>query len=112
MWVPVFFGISLTDDVERLGGLAALEGDAVDFPATRDVSAEPIGEGVHAFGADTVEATRVFVGTLPEFSPGVETGQHELDGRHAELLMHVHGDTAAIVGDGNGTVDVDGNFDF
>lgn len=83
--------------MERLGGFPALEGDAVDFPATGDVCAEPIREGVHAFRPDAVESAGVFIGTLAEFSACVEVSQYELDGGDAELGVHVHGDAPAIV---------------
>ena len=69
-----FLGISVADDVERLSGFATLEGDAVDFPATRDVRAEPVGKGVHALRTDTVETAGIFVSALAEFSAGVEIG--------------------------------------
>ena len=97
--------------MERLGGLAALEADAVDFAVAHDVGAEPVGERVDALGADAVKAAGVFVGALAELAAGVEVGEHEFDGGHAELRVHVHRDAAAVVGDGNRAIDVDGDLD-
>ncbi len=60
--------------MQRLGGLAAFEGDAVDLAVAHDVGAEPIGEGVDALGADAVEAAGVFVGALAELAAGMQVG--------------------------------------
>ena len=111
MVVPVLLGIDLADDVERLGGLAALEADVVDLAVAHDVGVEPIGEGVDALRADAVEAAGIFVGALAELAAGVEIGEHEFDGGHAEFRVHVHRDAAAVVGDGNRAIDVDGDLD-
>ena len=106
-----FAGIDLADDVQRDGGFAALEADQVDFAVAHDFRLEPVGEGVDALGADAVEAAGVFVGALAELAAGVEIGEHEFDGGHAEFLVHVDRNAAAVVGDGNGAVDVDGDLD-
>ena len=106
-----FFRVDLTDDMELLGGFAALEGDAVDLAVAHDVGAEPIGKGVDAFGADAVEAAGVFVGALAELAAGVEVGEHELDGGDAELRVRVDRNAAAVVGDRDRAIDMDGNLD-
>ena len=49
---------------------------------------------------------------MAEFSAGVEAGQHQLDGGHFEFLVHVHGNTAAVVSDGDGAIHVHGYFDL
>ena len=67
-----FVRINLTDDVERLGGLAPLECDAVDIAIAHNVGAEPVGQGVDTLCADAVKAAGVFVGALPELTPGVQ----------------------------------------
>ena len=81
------------------------------MPVAGDLDLEPVGEGVDALGADAVEAAGVFVGALAEFAAGVEVGEHEFDGGDLELRVHVHGDAAAIVADGAGAVDMDGDLD-
>jgi uncharacterized HhH-GPD family protein len=50
-----------------------------------------------------VETAGIFIGTLAELTTGVEIGEHQLHGGHAELLVHVDGDAAAVwegAGDG------------
>ena len=83
----------------------------MDFTIAGDVSPEPIGEGVHAFRADAVETAGVFVGALSELAAGVEVGEHQFDGGHAEFRVHIDRDTAAVIGDGDGAIDVDGDLD-
>jgi hypothetical protein len=58
-----------------------------------------------------MEAAGIFVSALAELATGVEIGEHELDGGHAEFQVHIDRDTAAIVGDGDGAIDVDRNLD-
>ena len=58
-----------------------------------------------------MEAAGVFVGALAELAAGVEVGEHEFDGGHAEFRVHVHRDAAAVVGDGDRAIDVDGDLD-
>ena len=50
------------------------------------------------------------VGTFAEFTTGVQIGEHELKRGHFVDRMLVHGDTAAVVRDGAGTVEVDGDL--
>ena len=111
MIVPVLLGSTSPTTWSGLGGFAALEADAVDLAVAHDFGVEPVGKGVDALGADAVEAAGIFVGALAELAAGVEVGEHEFDGGHAEFRVHVHRDAAAVVGDGNRAIDVDGDLD-
>jgi len=52
-----------------------------------------------------------FVAALAIFAAGVQRGEHQLDAGHAVLRVDVDGDAAAVVADGDGAVDVDGDLD-
>ena len=51
------------------------------------------------------------VGFLVEFAARVENGQHHFDGGLLLRLVHVDGNAAAVVDDGDRVVDVDGDID-
>ena len=70
---------------------------AMMVSASPVLAAHVIGMIVDAFGADAVQTAGVFVGALTELAAGMEIGQHQLNGGHVELGMHVHRNTAAIV---------------
>ena len=102
----------LADDVELLGGVAALEGHVVDLAVALDLDLEPVRQGVDALGANPVETARVLVGALPKLAAGMEVGQHQFKGRDAELGVDVDRDAAAVVTDRAGPVDVDDHVDL
>ena len=108
--VPGFFGFA--DDFEFLGRFAALEFHRINFFVARDLDLEPVGKRVDAFGADAVQAAGIFVGALAEFSARVQIRQHQFDGGHLPLRMHVHRNAAAVVADGNRAVHVDRHLDL
>ncbi len=78
-----------------------------------DLDVEGFGQGVDAGDADAVEAARDFVVGGVEFAAGVEHGEDDLDGGHGDAVdgLVVDGDAAAVVDDGDGVVDVDGDVD-
>ena len=100
------------DDGELLRGDAALERHVVDLAVAEHLGLEPIGKRVDALRAHAVQAAGIFVRPLAEFAARVQVGQHQFDGRDAELRVHVHGDAAAVVADGAGAIDVDGHVDL
>ena len=59
-----------------------------------------------------MEPAGIFVGALAELAAGVQIRQHQLDGWHFELRMHVDGNAAPVVPHRNRTVDMDGHFNF
>ncbi len=103
--------LGFADDFQLLFGHAALEGHVIDLVVARNLDLEPIGKGVDAFGADAVQAARILVGALAEFAAGVQIGQHQFHGRHLPFRMHIHRNAAAVVADGNGAIDMNGDVD-
>ena len=95
------------DDFEFLHGLAALELHMVDRTAAGDLDFEPLGDSVDALCADAVSAAGKFVAALAVFAARVKGGEHHLDSGNAVLGMDIDGDTAAVVTDTDGSVDVD-----
>ncbi len=65
------------------------------------------GEGVDAAHAHAVETARNLVASFVELTAGVEHCQHHLEGALMLLLVHIHGDTTAVIYYGNGVVGVD-----
>ncbi len=72
----------------------------VDLAVAGDLDLEPIGKRVHALGAHTMETAGEFIRTLAELAARVQIRQHELDGRHLELRVHVDRDAASVILDG------------
>ncbi len=78
-----------------------------------DFDVELFGEGVDAGDAYAVEAAGDFVVGGVELAAGVEHGEDDLDGGHLLAVddLVVDGDAAAVVDDGDGVIDVDGDVD-
>ena len=91
-------------------GVVLLPGEAV----APDFHLELLGERVHAADADAVQAAGDLVVGGVELAASVQHGQHDLDGRHdlaGGQRLVVDGNAAAVVDDGDGVVDVDGDVD-
>ena len=103
------FGAPLVGDADFLDGV---EGFAlgvfllVDFAVAVDVDDHVVAEGVDAGDADAVEAAGDLVGVFVEFAAGVEDGHDDLEGGAVLFLVHVDGDTATVVLDGDAVVGV------
>ncbi len=89
--------------MQFLSGAAAFEGNHMALAIAAHLSLEEIGKGVHALGTHAVQTTGVLVGTLAELTTGVQIGEHQLHGGNAELRVHIHRNTTAVVNHGNGT---------
>lgn len=78
-----------------------------------DRQAQPLGQGVHAGYAHAVQAARHLVRVLVELAARVQLGHHDFGGAAAELviLVDVGRDAAAVVGDGDRVVGMDGDDD-
>ena len=59
-----------------------------------------------------MQAAGIFVGALAEFSARVQIRQHQLDGGHLPLRVHVHRNAASVIPDRNRAVHVNRHFDF
>jgi hypothetical protein len=77
--------------------------------------AQHLRERVDAADAHAVQAARDLVAVLVELAAGVQLGERDLGGRALGLVLVVHLDTggnaAAVVGDADGVVGVDGDDD-
>ena len=85
------------------------------FAVAAHHQAQAARQRVDAAHAHAVQAARDLVAVLVELAPGVQLGQRDLGGRALGLVLVVHlhagGDAAAVVGDADGVVGVDGDDD-
>ena len=95
-----------------LGDAAPGELHLVNFTVLLDLHLQPLGQGVHHGRAHAVEAAGYLIASAAELTAGVEHGVYHLQGRPAGLLLDIHGDAAAVVGDGDGVAGVDGDGDL
>ena len=58
---------------------------------------EPLRDRVDTLGPDPVQTARDLVGTLTELPAGVKIGEHQLERGHLVLLVHIHGNPAAVI---------------
>ena len=86
-----------------------LPGEAV----APDLDVELLRERVDAGDADAVQAARDLVVGGVELAAGVEDGEDDLDGGHGHAVdgLVVDRDAAAVVDNGDGVVDMDGDVD-
>ena len=71
-----------------------------------------VGQRIHDGHTDPVEATRDLVGAVVEFPAGMQDGHDDFCRRSPLLLVHIYGNTAAIVGDRHRFVGVNGHYDL
>ena len=95
--------IRCADLVQLRRGDAARKGDRKDFPVAAHLDVHLRGEGVDDGDADAVESPRDLVAVAAEFAARMEDGQNDLDGGHA-ALVHIDGDAASVVRDGDAVV--------
>ena len=80
---------------------------------TPDGQVKPLGQRVHHRDADAVQSAGDLVAAaVAELAAGVEDREHDLGCRPALLLVHLHGDAAAVVGDRDAVVRVDRDLDL
>ncbi|MDQ0588446.1 hypothetical protein QFZ47_002555 [Variovorax paradoxus] len=119
--------VGVTDDLHRrdleaVHGLeqtvlheAAAELELVDLAFAAHDEAQLHAQRVHAAHAHAVQATRHLVAVLVELAAGMQLGERDFSGRTLGLVLVVHlhagGNAAAVVGDGNRVVAVDGDDD-
>jgi hypothetical protein len=81
----------------------------MDVAVAADFDFEGFGDGIDAFCADAVEAAGDLVRAFTEFSAGVEVCHDEFEGGDLVFGVDVDGDTAAVIFDGAGAVEVEGD---
>ena len=100
------------DNGHLLGDVTPGEAHLVDLATLVYPHLQPLREGVDHRGAHAVEAAGDLVAAAAELAAGVEDGIDHLQGGLAGLRLDVHGDAAAIVGDGDGIALVDDDVDL
>ena len=106
-WRSVFVAL-----LELALGRAALVGLGPLVAVAPDRELELLGQRVDHGHADAVEAAGDLVAAaVAELAAGVQHREHDLGGRALLLLVHPDGDAAAVVGDRDRVVGVDGDLD-
>ena len=72
-----------------------------------DLNGQPLAQSVDHGRAHAVEAAGDLIAPAAELSAGVEYGEHHLQGRAAGLSLDIHGDSPAVIRDGDGIALVD-----
>ena len=70
---------------------------------------QPLAQSVDDGRAHAVQAAGDLIAAAAELAAGVEHGIHDLQSRTSGLGLDVHGNTTAVVGDGDGVAGVDGH---
>ena len=70
---------------------------------------QPLAQSVDDGRAHAVQAAGDLITAAAELAAGVEHGIHDLQSRTSGLGLDVHGDTTAVVGDGDGVAGIDGH---
>ena len=93
-------------------GNAAGVGLLPDFAVAPDLQLQPIGKRVDDGNAHAVQAAGNFVGVAIEFAAGVQDGHDHFGGGLFFGGVHVHGNAAAVVDDGDAVVVVHDDVDL
>ena len=80
----------------------------VDLPVFMDTDLQPVGKGIDHAGAHAVETAGDLIAATAELTAGVKHGKHNLQSRLAGLGLTIHGNTTAVIGDGDGISFIDG----
>ena len=100
------------DDLEFPYGHTTREFHVVNFAVTRHFHLKPVRERIDAFGADTMQSARVFVGALAKLAAGMKIGEHEFHGGNLELGMNIHGNSTPVVANGDRSIHVNSHVDL
>ena len=80
-----------------------------DFPAPPDLKLQPLGQRIHDGNTNAMQSARNFIGIVVEFAAGVQFRKNDLRRRLAFLRHDFSRNSAAVVDDGYGSIDVDGD---
>ena len=103
-------GLGCADLMQLIHCHAARKGNLIDLAVTAHLDLHRGGEGVDDRDADAVETAGDLVAVAAELAARMENSEHDLDRRHA-ALVHINGNAAAVVRDGDAVVLVDHNLD-
>ena len=104
--------VGVADDLHLLGDVPAGELHLVNFSVLVYLHRQPLAQGVDHAGAHAVQTAGDLVAAAAELAAGVQHGEHHLQRGTSRLRLHVHGDAASVVGDGDGVAGVDGHGDI
>ena len=76
-----------------------------------DLDREPLGKGVDDGCADAVQAAGDLIAAAAEFAARMQDRIDDLERGAAGLGLNVHGDAAAVIGDGDGVAGIDRHGD-
>jgi len=93
---------------EAAGRRAALVALLIHLAVAPDLEVERLRQRVDHRDADAVQAARHLVAVVVELAAGMQHGEHDFRRRFAALVQ-IGRDAAAVVDDGDGSVDVDGD---
>ena len=94
--------VRIADDAHFLRDIAAGELHLIDFALFMDLDREPLGQGVDDGRADAVQAAGDLIAAAAEFAARMQDRIDDLERGAAGLGLNVHGDAAAVIGDGDG----------
>ena len=103
--------VGLAHHLHLLGDLSPGKLHLIDLAVLVDLDLQPLRKGIYYAGAYTVQTAGDLVAAAAELTTGVEDGEDDLQSGTAGLGLDVHGDTAAVVGDGDGVAGIDGDGD-
>jgi hypothetical protein len=81
----------------------------MDVAIPSDFDFEGFRDRIDTFSADAMETARNLVSAFTEFTAGMEVCHDEFEGRDLVFWVDVDGDTAAIIFDGTGAIEVKGD---
>ena len=102
----------LAGDRELRFGNSAFVGLFPDLAVAQDFQVQPIGKRIDDGNAHTMQAARNFVGFAIEFSAGVQNGHDHFGSGLFLRGMHIHGNAAAVIDDGDAVVVMDDDIDL
>ena len=106
---------TVLDFDQAVDGMAAIEFHAVLLAVAADGEAQPLRQRVDAGDADAVQAAGNLVGVLVELAAGMQHAHDDLGGGALGFVLVVEldagGNAAAVVGDRDRVVGVDGDDD-
>ena len=104
--------VRIADDAHFLRDIAAGELHLIDLAILMDLDREPLGQGVDDGRADAVQAAGDLIAAAAEFAARMQDRIDDLERGAAGLGLNVHGDAAAVIGDGDGVAGVDRHGDL
>ena len=101
--------VGFSHDLHFLGDLAPGKLHLINAAVLVDPNPQPLGQGIDHGGAHAVKAAGDLIASAAELAAGVQHGVHHLQSGPSRLGLDIHGNAAAVIGDGDGIAGVDGH---